>query len=60
MTKVIERDNGFVDFRSSVEMTIVDEEGKSWVRRMQVSNLEIAEGGEKRLFVFPLKHWIKY
>jgi len=52
MSKVIERDNGFEDFSADVEMSIVDENGSTWVRRMQVSDLEIGGGGEKRLFVF--------
>jgi outer membrane lipoprotein-sorting protein len=52
MSKVIARDDGFGDFRSNVELTITDEKGNSRVRKMQVSDLEISGGGEKRLFVF--------
>jgi outer membrane lipoprotein-sorting protein len=57
--KVIEQDDGFGDFRSDVEMIIVDDDGGKRVRKMRVSDLEIAGGGEKRLFVFDFPNDVK-
>ncbi len=56
---LIDRDNGFGDFRAEVTLLIRESGGAEYNRHMEVKSLEDGERGEKRLFVFDQPHDIK-
>lgn len=51
-TEADQRDSGWQDVSSELEMTLVSPSGKTAIRRMRALNLEVAGDGDKSLSVF--------